>query len=1428
MINTNPPENLSRHVPIAVTGIGCWYPGARNPRELWENILARRLEFRKIPDCRLPNSEYCDPTAKSIDHTYAERCAVIDGFEFDWIGRRIPKSMFESTDLVHWLSLDVAEKALSDAGYTPQEMDRDRTGVIVGNTLTSDITRAETMRLRWPFVKRVLAKSCEAHGLSGDAIAALESSMETMYKSVFAPPTPDTLAGGLANTIAGRVCNYFDFHGGGYIVDGACSSSLLAVCTAARALAAGEMNVALAGGVDVSIDPFELVGFSRAGALSRGDMNVYDKAAAGFIAGEGCGFVVLKRLEDARRDGDQVYAILRGWGVSSDGKGGIMTPSDRGQAMAIQRAYEGLDYSPADLDFVEGHGTGTRVGDQIELQGIFEAQSTGQQPAARRTGMTSLKSIIGHTKAAAGIGAFIKATMAVNRRVLPPTGSCTLPNPIFQSKCTSLYPLKYGARQDASAKLRAGVSAMGFGGINSHVTLESGDLPHEKLSSAIDEEALMASSQTSEIFPLTAANYTQLIVEVKNLKESVALLSVGDLADLSLEMMMRAGAQKGLPIRGALIAGSVDQLIDACDTLLAIVNHYPPEEGEATQSHTRNVWIANRSDQSRIGFLFPGQGSQQLVMARKLVARYEWARELVAAADRVQASAGLPTLSRTVFVDVQRALDNVSLTEMRKALANTEVAQMAIVATSLLYSKFLERLGIQPVVCGGHSLGELTALYQAGAYDLDSLLKLVSLRGRAMAAPGEQAGAMAALFCSRKQAEEWIAGVDGYVVIANVNTPNQLVVSGDEVAVRRLMQTAAESGVSSARLNVSNAFHSRYVQPAAQILKEQAPVPQRPVRMDIDVYSCVHGGPVPASVELRDYLSQQVVTSVDFVTMVRAIESQCDMLIEVGPNQVLSKMTSETLAASEVRCLPVAAHPDSDCELNKVLARCYVNGTDIRWEEIFSCRLARKFVPAAERRFIVNPCQKPIADVADAVLLQAVPANLASEIARSDEPAIPETSGNADEPPRSANGSIPQGLAARMNFNPTDLASSPVSPPESQVEPTKPSNKISSSSPVNIPQPESTPRPPQSVAQSDGIESLIVEIISERTGFPAESITPDLRLLDDLNMDSIKAGDVIATAARRLGALGPIDPASLADASIADVVAAVREAKSGETNEVSPANVERAATPAPSDSNMQPAPPNPRGSMPSPQANSTSQPMPAPIPTPKPRTQPEPSTSSADDGVESLIMEIISERTGFPKETLTGELRLLDDLNMDSIKAGDIIATAARKLGALGPIDPASLADASIHDVVVAVRQAKSGEPADFAGTADEPTPTSSPVSTSTSTSTPTSNSNRSPVMDASPVAAERSVPNKPMAPQPIAGARPMPFTSPQHTATEGAATRGPAAITPNGNENFSPNQTRAIEPRSAIVSRGLELADANSSQACAKSSQPCRDGRNC
>ena len=391
MINTKTTQTGTRAStsPIAVIGMGCYYPGASDLPQLWENILARRRQFRQLPDERLPPSEYYDPDPKAPDKTHGTRAAVIDGFEFDWAKRRIPKKAFDTTDIAHWLALEVAIKALEDAGYTRETVPTERTGVVLGNTLTGEQSRSLSMRMRWPFVLRTLRAAAKIKGLPEESLAILEETMEKFYKSVFPTINEDTLAGNLSNTIAGRICNFFNLDGGGYVVDGACSSSLIAVATACTYLANQELDIALAGGVDISLDTFELIGFAKTGALTAKDINVYDRKASGFVPGEGSGFAVLKRLKDARAAGDYVYAIIEGWGISSDGKGGITAPSKIGQSKALRRAYDKASYSTHDLDFVEGHGTGTPIGDRTELEGVALAIAEDGDIAPRSVGITS-------------------------------------------------------------------------------------------------------------------------------------------------------------------------------------------------------------------------------------------------------------------------------------------------------------------------------------------------------------------------------------------------------------------------------------------------------------------------------------------------------------------------------------------------------------------------------------------------------------------------------------------------------------------------------------------------------------------------------------------------------------------------------------------------------------------------------------------------------------------------------------------------------------------------------------------------------------------------------------------------------------------------------------------------------------------------------
>lgn len=635
---------------IAIVGMGCQYPGARNIRQLWLNILAKRRQFRQIPDVRLPIAEYYDSDRFIADKTYGDRAAVIDGFEFDWIERRIPQQTVQATDIVHWLALETANDALKDAGFTRQNVTTAKTGVILGNTLTGEQTRSNGLRLRWPYVRRALIASAKARKMSDAAVAALVETMEQFYKSVFAPVNEDSLAGGLSNTIAGRICNFFDFDGGGYTVDGACASSLIATATACSKLVSGDLDLALAGGVDVSLDTFELIGFAKTGALTASDMAVYDRRASGFIPGEGCGFVVLKRLEDARAAGDYVYGVIRGWGISSDGKGGITAPSGVGQSKAILRAYEKAGYHPSELDFIEGHGTGTPVGDRVELEGIALALSQSEaQVKPRSVGITSFKSLVGHTKAAAGVGGLIKAVMAVNQRIIPPTAGCVEANPLFATTAQSIYPVLTGKVCQPNTTLRAGVSAMGFGGINSHLTLESADPAAQHLKTDLSPKALLVSAQDSELFVFSAISVAKLLERVKKLIELATGISLAEMVDLAALLTTQTDAEQ--QVRAAIIAATPKQLVGILQKIKQVLADSPPAKGELKTSPNQDFWLANTVNSSRVAFVFPGQGSQRLNMARTLVERYDWAQQLVRQADKWLEEIDLQPVSPLIYLN---------------------------------------------------------------------------------------------------------------------------------------------------------------------------------------------------------------------------------------------------------------------------------------------------------------------------------------------------------------------------------------------------------------------------------------------------------------------------------------------------------------------------------------------------------------------------------------------------------------------------------------------------------------------------------------------------------------------------------------------------------------------------------------------------------
>jgi enediyne polyketide synthase len=1008
---------------IAIVGMACRYPDACTPAELWKNVLAQRRAFRRIPAERLNLEDYWSPDPDAVDSTYVNEGAFLADYEFNRLKFRVSGDAYRASDMAHWLALDVAADTLADAGFAnAQGLPKSSTGVYLGNTLTGETSRALVLRQRWPYVRRILAASLADEGYAGDRIAALLEKIEATYKDPFPAPGPESLVGGLANTIAGRICNFFHLQGGGYVVDGACASSLLAVAQGCSALASGDADAALAGGVDISIDPFELVGFARVGALARERMRVYDKRSAGFLPGEGCGLVLLMREADALAAKRPIYALIRGWGISSDGAGSMTRPEVNGQTLALERAYRraGLDIS--DVGYFEGHGTGTEIGDLTELTtiGNMRRRTPGHAPAA----IGSIKANIGHTKAAAGAASLIKATLALHSCVLPPTTGCEDPHAELTGSEPALRVLRepepwpaQGAGNGSSAARFAAVSAMGFGGINTHIVLE--EPGHARPAPARPDLRTFASSpQDAELFVFGAADADALVARLSALIEIARQLSLAEMTDAAAALHVSASG----PLRAALVASTPLQLFEKLLLLRELVASGVTHHIDSSKS----VYLSRVSRRPRIGLLFPGQAAPVRRTAGALGRRF-------AACERLCREAEIPAGCDT----------------------DTSVAQPAVVAASLSALSALEALGVSGDLAVGHSLGEIAAVCWAGAIDRHAALRLARLRGQAMASHS-RAGSMATIAAAAADVESILTPG---VVIAAANSPHQTVVSGDPPAVAALIKIARARRWHVSTLPVARAFHSpSMTEVAGEVAAWLENERFRP--LEHPVYSTVSGGLLPCDVSLPNVLTRQITQRVEFQSAVSAAALELDLFIEAGPGSILSGLVSQFLP---VPAISLDAGSESHRGLLNVAGAAFALGASVRLSSLFEGRFSKPFA-MSRPTFLANPCE-----------------------------------------------SAPRLQSAGLE---TKKSKPPGGPTRDKVP-----SRVSNGSPF------------------EAVRSLIAHHLE----LPPVAVREDHRLFSDLHLNSIAVAQIVAQAARELGAPAPIMPTGFANATVATLTEALLE-----------------------------------------------------------------------------------------------------------------------------------------------------------------------------------------------------------------------------------------------------------------------------------------------
>ncbi|MEV7521391.1 SDR family NAD(P)-dependent oxidoreductase [Streptomyces sp. NPDC091371] len=879
---------------VAIVGMACAYPGAPDLAAYWAMVLAGTDAVTEVPAERWDPELYYDADpARAGERTPSRWGGFLGPVPFDALAHGIPPTSLTGIEPVQLLALEISARALADAGYgRGREFDRSRTSVVFGAEAGTELAGAYGLRALHP-------------AYLGELPPALDEQLPRL--------TEDSFPGILANVIAGRVANRLDLGGANCTVDAACASSLAALDLACRQLRDGDSDMVLCGGADVHNGINDYLMFASVRALSpAGRCRPFDSAADGIALGEGVGALVLKRLADAERDGDRVYAVIKAVGASSDGRSlGLTAPRPEGQRRALERAYARAGVTPGEVGLVEAHGTGTVVGDSTELAVLSEL-FTASGAAAGSCALGSVKSQLGHTKCAAGLAGLIKAARAVHAGVRPPTLHIDTPNPAWEAGSSPFYFDAEARPWAVPAERRvAGVSAFGFGGTNYHAVL-TGYAGAEEPRHGLEE-------WPAEVFffrgeDRRAAGRAMARLAAR-LEENEAAGRPWALRDLAAEVAADPG-----PVHVAVVAADLDELAARLEPARAFA--------AGAGIHVRE----ESARPGRVAFLFPGQGSQRPGMLGELFMAFPALRSLLDEAPGSVVSAMFPPAA---FTAEERAA-------RRAAVTDTRVAQPALGLAGAAAHQLLGELGVRPDCVAGHSYGELAALWAAGAYDTESLLRLSTRRAEAIvAAAGADPGTMAAVSAAPDDVRE-VAERAGCVV-ANHNAPRQCVISGPTEAVAAAVSELREAGLSAEPLPVACAFHSEVVAGAVDALG--AELAETAVSAPgVEVWSNSTAEPYPSSPDdVRSLVARQLGLPVRFVEQVEAMyASGVRTFVETGPGRVLSALVARILGERPHTVVPLDVPGEHGLlRLVRALAELAAAGVPVAPEALFRGRTSR-------------------------------------------------------------------------------------------------------------------------------------------------------------------------------------------------------------------------------------------------------------------------------------------------------------------------------------------------------------------------------------------------------------------------------------------------------------------------------------------------------
>ena len=867
---------------IAIVGMSCLFPKARNLTEFWTNIVSRKDCISDIPETHWNPEDYFSDDLKAPDKTYCKRGGFLPFVEFDPMKYGIGPKDLDVIDTAQLLGMKVAREALKDAGYLSEEggkeFDRDRCAAIVGTTSITELTTPLNKRLSYPVIDKVL----EQHGVPSE----MRDSITKQYRDSYPMWQENSFPGVLGNVVSGRIASHLNLGGTNCVIDAACASALGAVKMAADALLTGTCDMAITGGVDTENNIFMYMCFSKTPAFSKeGLSRPFDASSDGILIAEGIGLMVLKRYKDAVRDGDKIYAVMRSIGSSSDGRGkSIYQPVSEGQAKAVKQAYELGNVQPRDVELLEAHGTGTPVGDMKEFNGLkFVYDNSENQDKWCAIG--SVKSQIGHSKASAGIAGVMKAALSIYHHVLPPTINVKQPNPAMEIETSPFYinsEMRPWVHSSDDHKRRAGTSAFGFGGTNFHVLLEQ----HS------DETFESLLNPGVDFIALSGNNSKALLSGVIDLVEKAP--SSRSLQELC--SYVRTQFDPSQSCKASVVVTSLDDLITKLSELRTHLEQHP----NRTLSTRSGIFFlpGEEFQDAKVALLFPGQGSQYVGMFRELTSHRPEVQKALEQVNSWRLKNDRQSLTDIIFPPA--AFDDETRGSQSSYLTRTDNTQAGLSFANLAALDLLRNSGLKIDAVAGHSYGELTALHAAGVIDFDSYMQLTHRRGDLMKECNEDhSGAMLAVLAPKdqiKNAVEKLRSDGTSIEIANYNSPKQVVLSGSVEAIETAESVLESLKIRFVRLSVGAAFHSSLMQNASeQFAKDLEAVSFS--KNQLSVYSNTIADKFPrSSADKTALLARQLRESVQFENMIRKmVEDGCRIFVEAGPSGVLGKLVNQIL-----------------------------------------------------------------------------------------------------------------------------------------------------------------------------------------------------------------------------------------------------------------------------------------------------------------------------------------------------------------------------------------------------------------------------------------------------------------------------------------------------------------------------------------------------